>query len=121
MIKLTAIGNIGSELEEKTLDGGRLLVKFRLAAQHRSGKETKTEWVNVAVFGKLAEICKQFLHKGSKVYVEGVPTVRGYKNKMEEIAASIDLVADIVEFCDRRGEADAAPAPVEVEVSDIPF
>lgn len=124
MLEIVAIGNVGNEPEEKTLDGGRLMVKFRLGARHRENKEYVTTWINVAVFGKTAENAKRFLHKGSKIYVRGNPTVKGYKNKMEEIAASIDIVADVIEFCGNKGdsgEADAAPAPVEVEVSDIPF
>ena len=122
MLKLTVIGNLGSDPEEKILDGGRLLVKFRLAAQHRTSKENVTTWINVAVFGKLAELAKQFLRKGSKVYVEGLPAARGYKNRQDEVMASIDLTADQIEFLDRRGEVqDAGNVPTPVDNSDIPF
>lgn len=120
MLKLTAIGNLGSDPEEKVLDGGRLLVKFRLAAQHRTSKENVTTWVNVACFGKLAELAKAYLHKGSKIYVEGLPAARAYKNRQDEVMASIDLTADQIEFLDRRGEATEA-APTPVDNSDIPF
>lgn len=122
MLKLMAMGYVGNEPEEKTLDDGRLMVKFRLGARQR-GKEEGTTWINMTCFGKNAELAKRYLHKGSQILAFGQIKVHGYKNKSEEIVASIDMVLDEFEFAGGRTDnADTGTAaPTPVDNSDIPF
>ncbi|MGH8591362.1 MAG: single-stranded DNA-binding protein, partial [Gammaproteobacteria bacterium] len=75
--KVILIGNLGAEPEVRYMPSGQAVANVRLATNESwRDKETgenqeRTEWHAVVFFGKLAEIVKEYLHKGSQVYVEG--------------------------------------------------
>jgi len=73
--KVTLIGQLGADPELKYTEGGTAYARMRLATTERftSGGEKKerTEWHRVTAWGKLAEICGQYLSKGRLVYFEG--------------------------------------------------
>ncbi|HYN77056.1 MAG TPA: single-stranded DNA-binding protein [Lamprocystis sp. (in: g-proteobacteria)] len=75
--KVILIGNLGNEPDVRYTQSGDAVANISLATSEswkdRTTGEAKerTEWHRVVFFGKLAEIVKQYLHKGSKVYVEG--------------------------------------------------
>lgn len=68
--KWIGIGNLTRDPEVKEIASGNM-VKFGLACNERWGGEDHVEFVNIVVFGKLADICSQYLAKGKQVYVEG--------------------------------------------------
>ena len=87
-----------------------------------------TEWVNVATFGRLAEICGQYIKKGTKVYVEGKLKTEKYtdKNGIEKIATKV--TAEKIDILSSKGESitsavkEATPAMQEfANDDDIPF
>lgn len=94
--KVTLLGNLGKDPEVKELENGKM-VKFSMATSEsykdREGnKQTKTEWHNIVVWGKLAEIAEKYLKKGSKLYLEGKITTRSWEDEgqtkyMTEIVA----------------------------------
>lgn len=71
------IGRLGKDVETRYLPSGQAVAEFSIAVgsqwkDSQSGeKKEATEWVTCSVFGKLAEICSQYLAKGSKVYISG--------------------------------------------------
>ncbi len=74
--KVILVGNLGSDPDLKYTAGGTAVCKMRIATtdsyKDRDGnKQSKTEWHSVTAWRKLAEICAQYLHKGSQVYIEG--------------------------------------------------
>jgi single-strand DNA-binding protein len=73
--KVTLLGNVGQAPETRSLSSGTLLTTISLATNDRfkQGEEWKdrTEWHSVLFYGRLAEIARDYLRKGSKVYVEG--------------------------------------------------
>lgn len=75
--KVILIGNLGNEPELMTFEGGTSLCHFTLATSEQwlnaktNQTESKTEWHRIVAFGQLATICKKYLDKGDKVYVEG--------------------------------------------------
>ena len=73
--RVQLIGYLGRDPESRYTPTGKNVVHFSLGITQRwkSGSENKeyTEWVNVEVWGRLAEICQQYLKKGSLVYLEG--------------------------------------------------
>jgi single-strand DNA-binding protein len=74
--KFIGIGNLGRDPEMRFMPDGKAVCNFSIAISERykdkSGESKEvTEWVNVAFFGKLAEIAGEYLKKGSKVYIEG--------------------------------------------------
>lgn len=97
MDKIIFNGNIGKDAEYSEKDG-RGMARFTVAVTHRVKGEKQTEWRNVTAFGKLAEICRDYAKKGRSVVIEGRPSAHGYKNKLEEIVAGIDVLADTVDF-----------------------
>jgi single-strand DNA-binding protein len=75
--KCIFIGNVGNDPEIITTNDGKIIAKFSIALSESwtdktSGeKKTSTEWVNIDAFGNIANIVKQYVKKGGKVYVEG--------------------------------------------------
>lgn len=109
--RLAFIGNIGNEPELKYLPSGTAVCNFSTANNHKKkdGSETTT-WFYVAVYGDHAETCKTYLHKGSKVLVEGyiVPDEFGspkiWTDKTGASRANYNVNASVVEFLDRKAD-----------------
>lgn len=102
--------NVGKDAEY-TVKDGKGMAKFTVAVNHRT-KNANGEWENVpewrivTVFGKTAEFCRDYVKKGKTVLIDGVPSPRHYKNKLEETVACIDIVANSVELVG--GQKDSA-------------
>ena len=84
--KVQLIGNLGNDPEIITLDSGKKLAKFSIATNENyknaeGEKVTDTQWHNVIVWNKTAEIVEKYLSKGSEVAVEGKLTSRSYEDK----------------------------------------
>lgn len=84
--KFIGIGNLGKDPETNYLQSGTCVCNFSIACtekyKDKSGERVeKTEWVNCVAFGKTAEICGEYLHKGSMVYVEGKLQTDSYEAK----------------------------------------
>jgi len=75
--KVMLIGHLGDEIKMHYFEGGNSIGRFPLATnesytnRQTGEKVTTTEWHNIVVRNKLAEICEKFLSKGDKVYLEG--------------------------------------------------
>ena len=93
--KVTLIGNVGKEPEIKHLESGQTVASFSLATtdnyKNKAGeKVSTTEWHNIVIWGKLAEIVEKWVTKGKQLYLEGKITTRtwekdGVKNYRTEI------------------------------------
>jgi single-strand DNA-binding protein len=84
--KVQLIGNLGSNPEIKTTEGGKKLAKFSMATNEvyrnaNGDKVTETQWHNLVAWGKVAEIAEKFLVKGSEVAIEGKLVNRSYNDK----------------------------------------
>ncbi len=84
--KIMLIGNLGKDPEMNYTPGGLAITKFSLAVSRNKKTSTgerqeETDWFNIVAMDKRAEICNQYLHKGSKVYIEGRLTQRKYTDK----------------------------------------
>ena len=126
MLKVQAIGNLGSDPEMRATKGGKDVCNFRLACNVGRGEEEKTEWLGAVCFGKTAELAVRFLKKGSPVYVDGRLQTREWTTKDGVLRKDIEVVVDNLVFIGARG-AEAAPAPAadapaaKVTADDIPF
>lgn len=74
--KVILVGNLGQDPELRYTAGGTPVCKLRIATSRKwtdqaGNKQEKTEWHTVTFWRKLAEVCAQYLHKGSQIYVEG--------------------------------------------------
>ncbi len=84
--KVMLIGNLGADPETKVLPSGQMVANFSLATgesykDQNGNLVEKTEWHKIVVYGKLAEICKQYLKKGKQVYLEGKIQTRSWDDK----------------------------------------
>lgn len=102
--KVTLIGRLGKDPEVKSLQTGQTVAKFSLATSEKwrdkDGKfQERTEWHNVVVWGKLAEICAQNLTKGRTAFVEGKIQTRSWDDKGSKKYVT-EIVAEKVIFMD---------------------
>jgi len=84
--KVILLGNVGKDPEVKFLPSGSAVANFSIATTERfkdKGGEwqDKTEWHNLAAYGKVAEIIQKYVHKGDKLFVEGRLTTRSWDDK----------------------------------------
>lgn len=87
--KVQLIGNLGQDPEVVNLDSGNKLAKFSIATNEtyknaKGERITETQWHNIVVWGKLADVVEKFLIKGSEVAVEGKLIHRTYETKEGE-------------------------------------
>jgi len=126
--KVMVIGNLGADPEMRYTADGKALTSFRVASSRSfSGpdgeRREETEWFSVVTWGKLAELCSQFLQKGRRVYVEGRLHTRSWDGPDGQRHYRTEVVAESVLFLDR---APGAPLPedhegAEMVPEDIPF
>ena len=112
MFTMSVIGNLvaAPTTREVVLKGSQDKVKvcnFRVAIN--SSKE-HTEYVNVSAWRGLADVCSQYLDKGRKVYVEGMPRASAAVGKDNQVYANLELSASRIEFLSPRPVTEAAPA-----------
>ncbi len=85
--KWIGIGNLGRDPESRYTASGEAICNFSIACtetwkdKQTGERKEMTEWVCISAFGKLAEICSQYLKKGSQVYVEGSLRTRKWTDK----------------------------------------
>ena len=114
--RVTLIGNLGKDVEVRTTGGGVSVANLSIATNSRykdkSGEwQDKTEWHNVVLFDKLADVAQQYLKKGNTVYVEGRLQTRSWedeKTKQKKYMTEI-VVSELIMLGGKEGGA----APVE--------
>ncbi|MCB1214397.1 MAG: single-stranded DNA-binding protein [Deltaproteobacteria bacterium] len=132
--KVILIGNLGQDPELRFTQGGTPVANFSIATNEswtsREGnREERTEWHHIVVWGKTAELCKEFLSKGRTVYIEGRLQTRDWTDKDGHNRRSTEIVAQQVIFLGGRAEGghDMPEAPMHIEnlpnnsEEDIPF
>lgn len=104
--KVIIIGNIGQPPELKAMPNGSAVVTLSIATSERwkdknSGEQQeRTEWHRVVAFNRLAEICGQYLQKGSKVYIEGSLRTRKWQDSTGQDRWTTEIVAKEMQMLD---------------------
>ncbi len=101
--KIMLIGNVGKDPELQVTSDGTPFTRFSLAVNRSykssSGEKVEeTEWFNVVTWRQLAEICERYLHKGSKVYIEGRLSQRKYTDREGIQRTAVDVIATDMEM-----------------------
>lgn len=91
--KVILIGNLGADPDIRQTQGGKPVGKLSLATTKKVGGEERTEWHQVIVWEKLAELAGHYLKKGSRVYVEGELTYRTFDKQDGSKGYSTEIVA----------------------------
>ncbi len=119
--KVLLIGRLGHDPEMRYTPSGKPLTKIRLATDRswttaEGEKKTETEWFNIVAWGKLAEICNQYLSKGQQVYIEGRLHTRRWQDDEGANHSAVEVVAqEMIMFDGRSGDEVAEETPAEDE------
>ena len=104
LCKAVLIGHLGKDPEMKYTQDGLAIANFNVAATEKVKGQDKTEWFRVTAFGKLGEICGQYLNKGKQVYVEGRIQKNEYVDKDGKAHFGIDVIASTVQMLGGKSE-----------------
>jgi single-strand DNA-binding protein len=107
MNKTILFGNVGNDPIIKTFEGGNKNAKFSLATSSRhKDKEgetiTDTQWHNIVIWGKLAELCEKYVKKGSSLIIEGEIRYRSYEDKNGETKYITEIVGNALHFAGKK-------------------
>ncbi|MGL4996186.1 MAG: single-stranded DNA-binding protein [Deefgea sp.] len=109
--KVLLIGNLGKDPETRFMPNGNAVCNFSIATTEswkdkQSGqKQEKTEWHNISMYGRLAEIAGQYLKKGSSVYIEGRLQTRKWQDKQTGADRyTTEIIADEMKMLGGRGD-----------------
>jgi single-strand DNA-binding protein len=108
--KVILVGRLGKDPEIRSTAGGTSVVKFTVATDEKftdkSGeKQERTEWHNIVAWGKLGEICGQYLKKGKLVYIEGSIRTDSWDDKESgQKKYRTEIIANTMKMLDRRGD-----------------
>lgn len=113
MNKLTIIGNLTRDPESRTTASGSTVCSFTVAVNRRRSRnnnQPEADFFRVSAWNALGENCQKYLAKGRKVAVVGQVSVSTYQGQDGNTRASLDVMAEDVEFLSSRSD-DAAYAP----------
>lgn len=101
--KVIILGRLGQDPELKYTPGGMAVCNFTVAtseswADKVGQKQERTEWHRVVVWGKLAELCNQYLSKGRQAFIEGSLQTRSWDDKSGQKRYTTEIVAKTVQF-----------------------
>lgn len=137
--KVILVGNLGADPEVRYTTSGSAVTNFRIATseewrdKNSGDRQSRTEWHRIVAFGRLAEVCGEFLHKGKQVYVEGRLQTRSWEDKDGNTRYTTEVVAREMQMLGRAGRDsqqnasprdDGAPenqGPLTAPDDDIPF
>jgi len=127
--KVMLIGNVGRDPEVRYLDNGVVVAKFPLATSetytNKNGDRiTNTEWHNVVLWRKLAEVAEKYVKKGNPLYIEGKIRSRSYDDKDGNKRYITEIVADNMQMLGRKSDdsSDTKPSadfPQDTSKEDI--
>lgn len=108
--RVQIIGNLGRDVEMRYTANGNAVSSFSVAVNEKwtsnGEKQERTDWFTVNAWNKLAEICSQYLQKGSCVYIEGRVTLHEWEGNDGKNHARLDIVATSMQMLDRKGDGE---------------
>jgi len=132
--KAILIGRLGKDPEVRYTPDGTMVTNFNLATDEqwkdKSGEKVqKTEWHRIVAFGKLAEICGNYLVKGKLIFVEGRIQTRSWEDKEGVKRFTTEIIANNMQMLDSKGQAKndgsssepVSSGPGNAPEDDVPF
>ncbi len=135
--KALLIGRLGADPEVRYTPDGTMVANFRLATdlqwKDKNGEKIqRTEWHRIVAYGKLAEICSNYLSKGKLIFIEGRIQTRSWEDKDGVKRSTTEIVASNMQMLDSKGQTrsqdtdadDHAPTYSGLEQTpedDVPF
>ncbi len=111
--KVILVGHLGRDPELRYTQSGQPVANFTLATSESYSKrdgerEERTEWHRIVAWGRLAEICAEYLSKGRQIYIEGRIQTREWEDREGEKRRTTEIVAREMQMLGRRGEANTS-------------
>ena len=106
--KVIIVGNLGNEPESRFLSSGSAVCNFSVATsetwkdKQTGEQQERTEWHRITMYGRLAEIAGEYLHKGSKVYLEGSLRTRKWQDQSGNDRYTTEINANNLQMLDSR-------------------
>jgi len=125
--KVMVIGHLGRDPEMRYTPSGRPVTTFTVAVSRSwntadGERRSETEWFNIVAWGNLAEICKQYLHKGQQVYIEGRLQTRQWEDKEGQKHKNVEVVAnEMMMLGDRRENSKSSDAGDHEDDTSVPM
>lgn len=131
--RIFLIGNLGRDPEMNYTEKGTAITKFSLAVtrvqRNKESGDKETDWFNIVAWEKLAETCNNYLHKGSKVFIEGRIQSHKYTDKSGVERTGWDVIATDMRMLDSKETSSARAGAAggsyggadESSAEDIPF
>ena len=116
--KTMLIGNLGADVETRYTQSKTAVANFRLATTERwkdaqGNQQEATEWHRIVAFGRLAEICGEYLAKGSRVYIEGRLQTRKWDDNDGNTRYTTEIIAREMKMLGGGDKTNTVPAPPE--------
>ena len=117
--KVILLGNVGKDAEVKYGASGTAVCRFSLATnetfKNKAGDvEKRTEWHSVVAFGRLGEVCGEYLSKGKLCYIEGTIRSGNWEDRDGNKRTSYDIIARYMQMLSPSGNGNGAkPKPIE--------
>ena len=113
--KVILVGNLGRDPEMRFMPNGEAVCNFSIATtdnwKDKAGvKQERTEWHNIVMYRKLAEIAGEYLKKGSSAYIEGRLQTRKWQTKEGQDRYTTEIIADSMQMLGGRAGAGGASA-----------
>lgn len=113
--KVILIGNLGADPEVRYSQSGTAVANFTIATTESRKKqdgtrEELTEWHRIVAFGRTAEICGEYLHKGSRVYIEGRLQTRKWQDKSGQDRYTTEIIANDMQMLGGKGSGGGSTA-----------
>jgi single-strand DNA-binding protein len=126
--KVMLIGNLGADPEVRQTNSGNSVASFTIATSEKYKKEgeqvEKTEWHKCVAWGRLAEICGEYLRKGSRVFVEGKLETRKWQDKEGNDRWTTEIVCREMKMLSSfqvNSEPSGVGSSEKLEQPDVPF
>ena len=121
--RVQLIGNLGRDPETRFTPHGGKVCSFSIAVNRRwkngeEGFKEATDWFNIEVWGHLGGICQQYLHKGSRVYLEGRLKTSKYEHEGESRSVTKVVVSQMIMLERRTGEDSDAGLDYDINPED---
>jgi single-strand DNA-binding protein len=121
--KIIVIGNLGRDPEMRYLDSGQSVTSFSIATNRKFSvggeQREETDWFNVSAWGRLSELCNQYLTKGQQVYVEGRLHLRSYEGRDGQTRWVNEISLTDVQFLSR-GSGPGGESPYDNDSGGMP-
>ena len=107
--KVILVGNLGADPETRSMPSGMTVTNIRIATSESwkdkasGAQQERTEWHNIALFGRLGEIAAEYLRKGSQVFIEGKLRTRKWQDKQGNDRFTTEIIADNMQMLGARG------------------